>query len=331
MTILKPGSPVTDSLAPSRAVDRDTTDAAVDPAAMILLAEIAEAGSLTAAARNLGTTQPALSKQLKRLEQALGVPVFERGLRGVQPTEYGAALLPRARTIRSQTRQAMQEVVQLRGRREGAVAIALSHFATIALLPRVMPGFRARWPTVTVRITPPAFQLAGLREGAPDFAVMSLPAEHLGAEYASRAVYATTVVAVVRAGHPLARVRTLAALAQAEWVLPSLESSIATGLTRAFRKARLGAPHCPITCETLTGLETLVAATDLVGALPLEVYQVRAPASGLVRLALDQPIEGPRVAIVRWVDARPTPAAADLEQAFVEAAHRLARGRRQAS
>ena len=39
----------------------------------------------------------------------------------------------------------------------------------------------------------------------------------------------------------------------------------------------------------------------------------------------------PRVAIVRWADARPTPAAADLEQAFVEAAHRLARGRRQAS
>ena len=63
MTILKPVSPSTDALAPSRASDQR----AVDPAAMILLAEIAEAGSLTAAARNLGTTQPALSKQLKRL------------------------------------------------------------------------------------------------------------------------------------------------------------------------------------------------------------------------------------------------------------------------
>lgn len=304
--------------------------ASPDPAALAMLADIADAGSLTAAARALGSTQPALSKQLKRLEQALGVTVFERGLRGVQPTEYGAALLPRARTIRAQLRQALQDITQLRGGREGTVAVALSHFATIALLPRVMPGFRERWPGVVVRITPPAFQLGGMREGAPDFAVMSLPAEHLGAEYASRAVYATTVVAVVRAGHPLARVRSLAALAQAEWVLPSLDSSIATGLARAFRQARLGAPVCPITCETLTGLETLVASTDLVGAVPLEVHQVRAPASGLVRLALDQPIEGPRVAIVRWADARPTPAAADLEQAFVDAAHRLARRRRQA-
>ena len=146
-----------------------------DPAGLVLLAEIADAGSVTAAARNLGCSQPAVSKQLRRLEASLGVHLFERGLRGVQATAYGLALLPRARAIRSQARQAGEDVQQRRGLKEGRVAVALSHFATMALMPRVIPAFLARWPGVQLSIVPPTFQLGGLREGAPDFAVMSLP------------------------------------------------------------------------------------------------------------------------------------------------------------
>ncbi|MGE0314459.1 MAG: LysR substrate-binding domain-containing protein [Lautropia sp.] len=298
-----------------------------DPSALRLLADIADAGSLTAAAQRLGTTQPALSKQLKRLERSLGVAVFERSLRGVRPTEYGAALLPRARAIREQARQAGEEVAQRRGRLEGRVVVALSHFATLALMPSVLPAFRERWPGVALRILPPTFHLGRLREGLPDFAVMSLPVARLGNEYSTRAVYTTTVAAIVRAGHPLIGATRLRQLADADWILPSPESSIAQGLARAMRDANLAAPRCNVTCETLTGLETLVAHSDLVGAIPLEVQRARALASGLVRLPLAETIEGPRVAVLRWADARPTPAASFLEQAFVDAAHRLARRR----
>jgi DNA-binding transcriptional LysR family regulator len=295
---------------------------------LALLAEIFDAGSLTAAARLMGTTQPALSKRLQRLEQTLGVTVFERGTRGVVPTAYGAALLPRARAIRAQARQAMEEVAQMRGSREGHVTVALSHLAAIALLPRVINEFRHAWPQVTVAITPPNFQFAGLREGAPDFAVISLPQGNPGPEFATRALYTTRVVAVTRAGHALARARQLADLREAEWVLPSADSSTALALKRAFGRARLGAPRCPITCETLTGLEALLQSTDLVGAMPLEVHEQRKGASGLIRLPLEQSIEGPRVAIVRWADAKPTPAAAALADLFVSAGHQLARRKR---
>ncbi len=306
----------------------DARIASLEPSSLALLATIADAGSLTAAARGQGATQSAVSKQLQRIEQALGVPVFERSMRGVSPTEYGAALLPRARTIVAQARQAAEDVAQLRGRREGRVHVALSHFATIALLPEVVAPFRQAWPHVALRITPPTFRFAGLREGAPDFAVVSLPAERLGTEFVTRPLYTTRVVALVRRDHPLAHARALAQLADAEWVVPSADSSSALAVQRAHRRARLGAPRFPVTCETLTGLETLVAHTDLVGAVPLEVFEQRAAASGLARLAIDQPIEGPRVAIVRWADARPTPAAAAMQELFVQAAYRLARRRR---
>lgn len=296
-----------------------------DPAALVLLAEIADAGSVTAAARRLGVSQPAVSKQLRRLEQALGVTLFERGLRGIQPTEYGHALLPRARAIRAQAQQAGEEVRQRRGLREGKLEVALSHFATIALLPRVVPAFRERWPGVQLSIVPPTFQLGGLREGQPDFAVMSMPAERLGAEFSARPVYATTVAVVVRPGHALAGAKSIAELRDAQWLLPSVESSVTRGLARAFRQARIGAPHCAMTCQTLTGLETIAAHTDLVAAMPLEVHLARAASTGLKRVPLAEPIEGPRVAILRWADARPTPASADLEEAFVQAAHQMAR------
>lgn len=300
----------------------------LDAATLTLLAAIAEAGSLTAAARAVGSTQPALSKRLKRLEEALGVTLFERGVHGVQPTDYGAALLPRARAIREQARAALEEVAQLRGSREGRLCVALSHFATLALLPCVLPAFRERWPGVSLRIKPPPFQLGGLREGDPDFAVMSLPAARPPAEYVVRPLYTTTIAVVVRNGHRLAHARGLGALADADWVMPSLDSSIAHGMARAFTRARLGRLRCPVTCETLTGLETIVSTTDLVGAVPLEVFAHRAAASGLVRVPLEPTIEAPQVVIVRWAHGRPTPASATLEQAFIDAAHALAKARR---
>jgi LysR family transcriptional regulator of abg operon len=296
-----------------------------DPAGLVLLAEIADAGSVTAAARNLGCSQPAVSKQLRRLEASLGVHLFERGLRGVQATAYGLALLPRARAIRSQARQAGEDVQQRRGLKEGRVAVALSHFATMALMPRVIPPFLARWPGVQLSIVPPTFQLGGLREGAPDFAVMSLPAEQLGPEFITRALYGATVSVVVRPGHPLAHAQNLSQLTAAQWVLPSMESSVAQGLAIAFRQAGLPPPQCTVTCQTLTGLETLARHSDLVAAMPVEVHESRMQASGLCRVPIQETIDGARVAILRWADAHPTPAGLDLEESFAQAAYELAR------
>jgi DNA-binding transcriptional LysR family regulator len=178
---------------------------------------------------------------------------------------------------------------------------------------------------VQLSIVPPTFQLGGLREGAPDFAVMSLPAEQLGPEFITRALYATTVSVVVRPEHPLANVQSLSQLATAQWVLPSMESSVARGLARAFGQAGLPPPQCTVTCQTLTGLETLARHSDLVAAMPVEVHESRMQASGLCRVPIQETIEGARVALLRWADAQPTPAGQDLEESFAQAAYQLAR------
>jgi LysR family transcriptional regulator, regulator of abg operon len=301
----------------------------VDAEALNLIATIADAGSLSAAARRAGLTQPALTKQLARIERTLGVALFARSIRGVQPTEYGLALLPRARTVRAQLRQAAEELAQLRGQREGRVCIAISHLATIALLPQVISGFRAQWPEVALRVVSPAFpyRLGGLREGAPDFAISQLPTQPLGPEFVARPLLPTSIAVVVRGGHPLARVTDLASLAGAAWVVPSIDSATASAVFAAFDLAGLPAPSCPVTCETLTGMEALVGATDLLGAIPLEVYRARAVTSGLAQIPLADPIPGRGLALIHWADAKPTPAADDLAQRFIAAARDKARAR----
>ena len=301
----------------------------IDANGLALVATIGEAGSLTAAARGLGITQSALTRQLQRLERQLGVAIFVRDMRGVRPTPYGESLLPRARAVRAQLRQAIESVAQLRGRREGQVTVALSHLAMVTLMPEAMRRFRAAWPDVQVRITPPPFpdRLSGLREGAPDFAVATRPAEPLGREYATVPLGTTTGVVVCRPGHPLARARGLRDLVDADWILPSVQSSSAQALRRAFSRARLPEPRIAVACETLTGLELLVARSELLGLLPLEVQRVRASANGLREVPLELRIEGPSLALIRWKDAQPTPATATLAELFVRVA-REARGPR---
>lgn len=296
--------------------------AGLDANGLALAAAIARAGSLTAAARGLGITQSALTRQLQKLERQLGVALFVRDMRGVRPTPYGDALLPRARTVEAQLRQAVEAIDQLRGTREGHVTVALSHLATLVLLPEVMRRFRARWPAVQVRITAPPFpdRMAGLREGAPDFAVAPRPAGPLPREFATVPLGTSTVVAIARADHPLARARSLRELADAEWVLPSVHSTSAHALQAAFARARLPAPRVAVACETLTGLEMLVGGSSLLGLVPLEVQRRRASATGLRELPLETRIEGPSLALIRWKDAQPTPAAAALAELFVQVA-----------
>ncbi|MDZ4118183.1 LysR family transcriptional regulator [Phaeovulum sp.] len=64
------------------------------------LLAVADAGSLSAAARALGTSQPTLGRHIRALEAGLGQPLFTRAADGLRPTEAARALVPHARAMR---------------------------------------------------------------------------------------------------------------------------------------------------------------------------------------------------------------------------------------
>ncbi|RAG80966.1 LysR family transcriptional regulator [Streptacidiphilus pinicola] len=114
------------------------------------LCAIADAGSVSGAAVALGCSQPAMSTQLRRIEQFFGEPLFERAPSGVEPTPYGAEVL-------AQARDTLVRVAAI-GRRPAADAAAARPPLRLAatnspVLPGMVARLRGRLPGLTLRVS----------------------------------------------------------------------------------------------------------------------------------------------------------------------------------
>lgn len=126
------------------------SEALIDLAWMRLLVEIERKGSLSAAAEALGLTQPAVSYQIRLLEQRFGQPVLHRLHRGVRFTEEGRRLLAIAERTVSEV-DALQRSVRA-ARRRPAVRLATDYaFSSLWLIPR-MHAFRQSHPEIDLQI-----------------------------------------------------------------------------------------------------------------------------------------------------------------------------------
>src|SRR3954451_16765132 len=117
-----------------------------------VLREVAAQGLVTAAARTLGYTQSAISRQVAALEAAAGTPLFDRGARGVRLTEAGAALLRHATTVLDQVEEARRELDGLSPAASGRLRVGAFPTAAAALVPRALAGFGERWPAIDVSL-----------------------------------------------------------------------------------------------------------------------------------------------------------------------------------
>ncbi|MCS0464223.1 LysR family transcriptional regulator, partial [Burkholderia mallei] len=107
---------------------------------------IAASGSLGRAADALHVTQPALSRILKRLEEQIGAPLFERHSKGVQLTAIGEALLPH------EAEHAREEIDALRGLAKGTIKVGAVGSIASFVLPVALGRVLDRWPNLRVVI-----------------------------------------------------------------------------------------------------------------------------------------------------------------------------------
>ena len=109
-------------------------------------------GSLSAAARTLGVTQPTVGRHIVELEQALAVALFTRSPRGLLPTEAARALEPHARAMAVAADTLVRAASGEAGAARGTVRITASEIIGTEVLPKILTSFRERHPAVTIEL-----------------------------------------------------------------------------------------------------------------------------------------------------------------------------------
>ena len=139
-----------------------------------VLAELARHGSVTAVARELGYTQPAISHHLSRLEAEAGLPLTQRAGRGIRLTPAGELLAQRAAEILGRVSSAEDELAAIGGLRSGRVRIAGFQSALSGVVIAAAASLRASAPDIelTLQDLHPDLALQQLREGLIDVAVV---------------------------------------------------------------------------------------------------------------------------------------------------------------
>ena len=272
---------------------------------------VAEQGSIRAAGRQLGSTQPAITRSIREIEHELGVSLFERHAKGIRLTDMGRAFVRRAEAVQQEVRRAREEIDQLKGSMTGEVSIALSTASIMSIMPRAMREFRRRYPDAVVKVHESFFQPIEreLLNGSIDLYIGPLDPEKGASQFVVEPLFENHRLIVARRGHPLAGARTLAELVDARWVRPTLSSQIVEGdFEEMFVRAGLPRPNIVVNARSALITMLTIVDSDLLTVVPRQWTDLPLLAGVVEPLALP-PLSAAPIAIVRRPDMPLTPIA----------------------
>lgn len=261
----------------------------LDVRRLLVLRAVAHLGSLSAAGRELGYTQPAITHHIRRLEREVGTPLVTKAGRGVRLTEAGQALAAHADAVSARLATAEEEVAAIAGLRAGQARIASFPSSSATLVPAALARLRASHPAITVSLVdaePPA-SLDLLKRGDCDLA---LSFEYAGAasdedhDLVKTPLMADQLLAVLPTGHQLARAGSLVLdqLAGETWIAGC--ERCRDHLLRAAATAGF-TPMIAFATDDYIAVQRLVAAELGVALLPrLALKTVRLPGLAVVPL-----------------------------------------------
>lgn len=154
----------------------------MDLAQLRYLVTIADEGGFTQAARKLRLSQPSLSLAIKKLEDEVGQPLFDRLTRRVVPTEAGEHLIKTARRMLADLERSVNQVRELKGEVSGKLRIGAIPTIGPFVLPEVVDQFTRRYPEVELHVTEHVTSrlMAMLEAGELDMALLSAVPERPG-------------------------------------------------------------------------------------------------------------------------------------------------------
>ena len=279
---------------------------------------VAEQANFRRAAESVHISQPAFSRRIDKLEQALGVRLLERTTRRVSLTAVGRDF---ARKVAAWLDDLDGTLLQMRGMataRMGSVTVACVPSTVYYYLSRVIGRYRQRFPKIHVRIMDAGANevLAAVSRGEADFGLNFIGSQEPDIEFLP--LLEECFVAACRRDHPLARKRrvTWADLAAYDFISVSKSSGNRLLLDQALAGVP-GRPQPVYEAEHVTTMLGLVEAGLGVAAVP----SMAMPGKDhplLVSIALEQPVVTRHVGLIRRRGRALTPAAQQLFDVFGE-------------
>lgn len=172
---------------------------------LITFMEVVRLGSFSEVARKLAITQPAVSFQIQKLEQELGIRLIDRSQRNIILTVAGKRLLRFAEQIESEREQLQHDLEQIREVVTGELLVAASTIPGEFLLPHWLASFKRLHPAVKVQVdvSDSLAVIDGIRENRYEVGFCGIAPE--GQELTVFEVAEDDIVLIVPAGHPLAQ------------------------------------------------------------------------------------------------------------------------------
>ncbi|WP_028301010.1 LysR family transcriptional regulator [Oceanospirillum beijerinckii] len=248
---------------------------------LTILRAIEQQGSLTAAANSLYLTQPALSHSIKKLEQQLGTPLWQKEGRQLRLTQAGNYLLKLAERILPQLEQAEEVVRQIARGQKGNLRISMECHPCYQWLLKVVHPYLKAWPEVDVDVKQ-RFQFGGIGAlFAYEIDILVTPDPLLSPELRFDPVFDYEQVLVVANDHPLAQQSQVEPeqLLQEVVITYPVEPERLDIFSHFLHPANCS-PRKHKTIETTDIMLQMVAAGRGVAALPgwlVEEYQSRMP------------------------------------------------------
>jgi DNA-binding transcriptional LysR family regulator len=243
-------------------------------------------------------SQPAVSQVIADLEHALGVKLFDRSSRGVEPTVYARALLARGRVAFDELRQGIRDIEFLSDSAAGELTIGYPESIAVTLLPQMIARFSEKYPRVVMRmdvVPSPAMRFGGLRERTHDLVIARMPSpllpgysvEDLNVEV----LFDDPLVVVAGVQNVLARRRKvdLADLIDAAWILSPAGTLTDARIAEAFKARGVEAPRASHVTYSMDLRAKLASRGRFVTAVPRSVLRFDDDRPTLKMLPVDLP------------------------------------------
>jgi LysR family pca operon transcriptional activator len=232
---------------------------------------IAEHGSVLKAARSLSTSQPAVTKVLREVEEALGRPIFDRLPRGVMPNEYGRAFIARARRVLGEIDHITDDLARIADGQAGTIVVGALPSAASGLMPGSLARFRRAHPSMVVRVVHGRSDqlLPQLEAGGLDLVVGRLYEPQAPDDFRREVLYDEPISILCRAGHPVLKKSALLPedIESFDLLLPSLEQRVGQDVERAIAALGLEPQQPPLRSTSLSFIREMLLGGDSLAVL----------------------------------------------------------------